>query len=1233
MKLTNILLTACLCALSLPLSGEVRVERLLVENMDGPTVVERAAPRLSWNLSSSSRNVMQTAYRIIVCSSPEKAAACEGDIWDSGWVASDETILVPYGGARIPQNTAVWWRVKSFTTDGESPWSEPSTWSTGLYSFKAWNAYWIGVERATPADHPEKDVLAARYLRTEFSSEGGVRRATAFISGLGWYELFINGERIGDQELAPSPTDYRQTQHYNGFDVTGQIVSGKNAIGVTLGSGCYFAMRQAKPYKNNSFGYPKLLFTLIIEYADGSVRQISSNERWKATTDGPITAANEYDGEDYDARKEMKGWDKPGFDDSAWRNAERTQIPIGELRGMMHPFMKVMKTLRPVGISKLSEGKWIMDMGQNFTGWLDMKVKGPAGTKVTLRFAETLKEDGSLNTANLRNAKATDNYTLSGAPEGERWHPSFTYHGFRYVEISGWPGVPTVDDFTGEVIFDGMETIGSFETDNATLNAVTRNAWWGFASNYKGMPVDCPQRNERQPWLGDRIRSTFSESYIFDNEALYDKWTADIVQAQRYDGSIPDVAPAFWNYYSDNMTWPSTLPFAVEMLYKRWGNIEPIQRSYAPIRKWLDYMKTEYMGEDYIISKDSYGDWCMPPESPEIIHSKDPARITDPGLIATSFYCKMLEVMTEFASLTGNEADIPSYAELRAKMCKALNDKYFNPEGYYSNNTTTANLLPLVFGLVPEGREDDVCRHIVAKVASSGFRTSGGVLCAQWHLTELCKRGRPDVAYAIATATGYPSWGYMVSKGATTIWELFNGDTADSAMNSGNHVMIIGDMLDFCYGNLAGIQAAEPGFKTIRIAPEFGIDDLGEVKASYRSVRGLIESSWKRTNGKIRWKVTVPAGTKAVLVYPDREETVGSGTYDITFDYHDPAHQGVIEEGLVYRDAPYPQCHATTLVQMKDGRIGAAWFGGHHEGADDVCIWFSAKDPKTSLWSEPVMAAHGILSDTLRKACYNPVLWQSDKGPLYIYFKIGKNVRDWTGWYTSSRNNGKTWAKRQRINDGLLGPIKDKPVQVGGKVVAGSSIEEGGWRVNFQISEDGGKTWRRTPDIPAKDAEQTRDYSMRPIQAIQPSIIELPDGTLRAYCRTLSGLMGVTESKDGGETWSDMDLSDMPNNNSGLDAVRLKDGRYLMVYNKVRTARGTPKGDRTPLNLAISDDGVTWYDSITLEDSPISQYSYPAIICDKDGFVHISYTWRRLKVKYMMIDPSKLPVGERLHFE
>ncbi len=1273
MKLKSILLTLAAAALLLPAGAAKReqpvVGELRVEGLENPMGIEMRAPRLSWKIASEARGTVQQAYRIVVSSTPEKAAACEGDLWDSGRVDADNSLLIPYGGTAIAANTPVWWRVKVFTNAGETAWSEPARWTTGLYSFKAWNARWIGKESPAARDTvPHR--LSARYLRTEFTAKPEIKRATAYISGLGWYELYLNGARIGDQVLAPSPTDYRKSQHYNAFDVTEALRSGRNAVGVVLGNGRYFALRQEKPHKNNTFGYPKLLFTLLIEYADGTTQQVSSNEKgWKLTDDGPIGGNNEYDGEEYDARKEMTGWTEAGFDDSAWSAVQRTAIPVGELHSQMHPLQKVMKQIKPRSIRRAGD-KWILDMGQNMAGWIRMRVKGERGTQVRLRFAETLLDNDELSTANLRNAKATDTYTLKGDPAGEEWHPTFTFHGFRFVEVTGYPGTPTADDFTGEVIYDNLETTGHFACSDTTLTRIVENTWWGIVSNYKGMPVDCPQRNERQPWLGDHVESAVSESFLLDNHTLYAKWTRDICEAQRYDGSIPDVAPAFWNYYSDNMTWPAALPTACELLYERYGDLEPMRRCYPHIKKWLAYMNNEYRLADGTFERDSYGDWCMPPEDPAIIHSKDPDRITTPGVIASALYCHILDQMIRFAALTGHEEDIPGFEQLHREVRDALNARHLSAEGYYGNNTVTANILPLAFGLVPEERVADVRRHVIERLAKENFHTTCGVVGIQWLQRELCRMGRADVAWALATCTTYPSWGYMVSKGATTIWELWNGDTANAAMNSGNHMMLVGDLLTWCFENLAGIKPAAPAYRELTMAPTFEVDGLEWVNADYKSPYGRVASAWKRDGTWITWEVTVPANTTARLLLPVTDplkitesgrklskaegvtvETghekgtvvrIGSGRYSFRFPKLESLKQGVLEDRLIYAEAPYPQCHAATIEQLPDGRMIAAWFGGTREGADDVCIYTSIKE-KDGRWSTPILAGDGILSDTLRKASYNPVLYQIPGGDLVLYYKVGKRVADWKGYYVTSRDGGRSWSARRELPEGFLGAVKNRPILLGDKLIAPSSTESGGWKLHFEVSDDRGKTWRMVGPVKAEEAWLTVDLDaggkplegkrMKPIDAIQPSIIILPDGTLKAYARTRNGLVAVTESKDRGETWSKVTLTDLPNNNSGLDVTNLKDGRYIMIYNKVRTAPGLKKGARTPLNVALSTDGTTWYDSITLEDSPIGQYSYPTVMCDRDGMVHIVYTWRRLRVKYVMLDPSKLPVGEKIHFE
>ncbi|MBR7169808.1 MAG: family 78 glycoside hydrolase catalytic domain, partial [Alistipes sp.] len=588
MKRLSILITLLTAPLML-LAG-VRVGGLEVEQMARPLSVERAAPRLSWVITSDQRDVMQTAYHIRVATAPELLAEGKADLWDSGVVASDQSIWVPYDGKRLQSNQRCYWQVQVTTTRGESPWSEVAEWGMGLLGETNWSGRWIGWDAPFAWDkeitHSE---LSARYLRNELALESKpIRRATLHIAGVGMYELFINGEQIGDQVLAPVPTDYRRTITYNSFDVTRELsTEGPNAIGVVLGNGRYYTMRQNyKPYKIPNFGYPKMRLNLIVEYEDGTSQKIASDPSWRLTAQGPIRSNNEYDGEIYDARMELGDWTRAGYDDSQWIKAQRTEIPYGTLRGASSPNMKVMRRLKAQSVTHY-EGRTIVDFGQNMAGWVKLNVRDTkAGDTILMRYAERLNDRGdSLYVRNLRDAWSRDIYIANGTEQGRPWSARFSYHGFRYIEITGLKN-PTVEDFEAEFIFDNMPTIGSFESSNAVINTVYRNAWWGLASNYKGVPLDCPQRNERQPWLGDHAVGTWGEAFMFDCGTMYAKWMDDIREAQREDGCIPDVVPAFWNYYTDGMVWQSVLPIICEMLYEHNGNIEPLKRNYEAMKRW-----------------------------------------------------------------------------------------------------------------------------------------------------------------------------------------------------------------------------------------------------------------------------------------------------------------------------------------------------------------------------------------------------------------------------------------------------------------------------------------------------------------------------------------------------------------------------------------------------------------------------------------------------------------------
>ncbi len=856
--------------------AKIEVSHLRCEFMENPVGIDISNPSLSWEIGSDARGVKQTGYRVLVASSLEKLNADEGDLWDSQSVRSEQSTNVLYNGKSLASRTTCHWKVKITTNHGTSAWSQPAQWSMAFVSDDDWKAQWIGLDKSFPGDLLKgKTRLAARYFRKEFQSNGEIVKSRLYLSGLGLYEAYINGEKVGDQVLAPTPTDYTKSVKYNTFDVTDLVTRGDNAIGVVLGNGRFFNMRTAEDKSfpplppTQNYGFPKMILQLEVEYADGSRQLIVSDDSWKVTADGPILANNEFDGEEYDARKEMQGWSSPGFDDVNWMEAEWTDAPGGALQAQLNSNIKVMETLTPASITEVEPGVYILDMGQNIVGWVHMKVKGKAGDRVKLRFAEVLKDDGNLYMANIRNALVTDIYTLKGA-DREFWEPSFTYHGFRYVEITGYPGTPTINDFEGKVIYDEMETTGRFETSDRTLNQIYQNAYWGIRGNYRGMPTDCPQRDERMGWLGDRATGSHGESFIFNNHNLYAKWLDDIEEAQLENGSIPDVAPAYWRFYNDNMTWPGAYLIVADMLYEQYGDERPIMRHYASMKKWMKYMKDNFM-EENIMPRDLYGDWCMPPESPEMIHSADPARKTDGALLGSSFYYHMLRLLEKFALLQNKTEEANDFSRQATDVKEAYNNRFFDRErAQYGNNTVTANLLSLRFGMVPEGFEEKVFANIVDKTLNEfDGHVSTGLVGIQWLMRGLSTYGRSDIAYQIATNRDYPSWGYMIENGATTIWELWNGNTADPAMNSHNHVMLLGDLVIWFYEYLAGIQKAPNslGFSKLQMRPQI-IDGLDHVAASYHSAYGLIESAWKKDESSFGWNISIPGNCSAHVYIP-----------------------------------------------------------------------------------------------------------------------------------------------------------------------------------------------------------------------------------------------------------------------------------------------------------------------------------------------------------------------------
>lgn len=884
-----------------------QVARLQVESRIEPVVTDKPQPRFSWQLRSNERDVRQTHYQILVASSIDRIEADSADVWDSGIIKSDLSVLIPYEGPALRSRTTYYWKVKVWCKGRGYAVSPYMSWHTGLMHEDDWKADWIGLDSVFAWEDTTRFArLSARYLRRTFELPEQPVSARMYLVGLGLYQLYVNGLRVGGQVVGPTPTDYTQEVKYHAYELAPYLRAGSNVVGVVLGNGRFFNMRQHyKPWKIRTFGFPKLLLQLEMAFEDGSTQVLLSDTTWRITADGPIRSNNEWDGEEYDATKELTGWLTPDYDDAAWLKARPTgdpgadrryfadslpqgnepKTPHGDLTlkrarrsAQLNEDMTVLMSKHPVAIINRRPNAFILDMGQNMAGWLRIHVSGDRGRTIVLRFAESLNPDSTLYMDNLRSARVTDTYVLKGEGE-ETWEPAFVYHGFRYVEVQNWPGEPKLNQFLGQVVSDGFGTTGSFTSSDALLNQLYGNAWWGILSNYKGMPVDCPQRDERQPWLGDRTTGCLGESYLFDNQRLYAKWLDDIQQGMSQEGQVSDVSPNYYNYYTDNVTWPATYFLVAQMLYRQYGDVYSVRKHYPSMKKWMRYMESHYL-KGGLMTRDKYGDWCMPPESPELIHAKDPARLTDGTLIATAYYIKLLQVMQEFASLLGEEADRSDFARRASAMHTAFQATFYNQEARcHGNNTVTANVLPLAFDLVPEADRPAVfasmCR--VIEEDNQGHIASG-VIGSAWLMRTLSRFGRPDLAYRLATNTTYPSWGYMIKQGATTIWELWNGDTANPRMNSQNHVMLLGDLMSWYYEHLAGIQSdpTTPAFKRIIMRPDFP-DGLSFVKAHHQSPYGTIVSEWVREGFRLTWNVVVPPNTEALVYIPAPRNQIHEG--------------------------------------------------------------------------------------------------------------------------------------------------------------------------------------------------------------------------------------------------------------------------------------------------------------------------------------------------------------------
>ncbi len=854
----------------------MRAIRLRTEYRENPLGIDVLRPRLSWALESDRRGDRQTAYQILVASELHALDSDRGDLWDSGRVEGGESLNVEYAGPDLRSSQRCWWKVRAWDRDGHpSGWSEPAWWEMGLLDRSEWKGDWIGWSGAE-----------VPYLRGEFEVSKPVRRARAYATALGLYELHLNGGVVGHDRFAPGWTDYRLRVQYQTYDVTEAIRQGQNAVGAVLAPGWYsghVGMFGPRQYGER----PYFVLQLNIEYEDGTADSVLSDRTWRAS-DGAIRSADILMGESCDAREERQGWDAPELDDSSWAEAEVAERLPAAIVAQVDPPIRVTEELRPVAVTRPSRGVYVFDMGQNMVGWTRLRASGGAGTKVTLRHAEVLGPDGTLYTENLRTAKQTDEYVLRGDGE-EVYEPHFTYHGFRYVEVTGYPGEPSPDVVTGLVAHSAMPPTGVFETSSELLNRLQHNIVWSQRGNFFSVPTDCPQRDERLGWAGDAQMFAATASFNMDTAAFFEKWLRDVEDAQRPDGAFADVAPMVGEGLlgSGRAGWGDVGVIVPWVIYLQFGDRRMLEEHYGSMQRWIEYLREH--SRDLIRPAEGYGDWLS-------VNSDAPK-----DLIGTAFFAHSTSLVAEVARELGRDGDAGEYERLFGQIREAFDREFVSPDGRIRGDTQTGYVLALHFDLLPEELRDAAAGHLVEDIERRNWHLSTGFLGTPYLLQVLADTGHLDVAYRLLNQDTFPSWGYPILHGATTIWERWDGWTEergfqDPRMNSFNHYGF-GSVGEWMYRNIAGIAPAEPGFRSVLIHPRPG-GGLTWARGEYDSVRGRIATGWRLEDGRFSLRVSIPANTTASvrLPCPDPSQVTES---DVPVSEAEGVEAVTAEEGFV----------------------------------------------------------------------------------------------------------------------------------------------------------------------------------------------------------------------------------------------------------------------------------------------------------------------------------------------
>ena len=835
--------------------GAITPQRLRCELRDSPLGIQTATPRLSWELAAagSVRGLTQTAYEVLVATSPDALAMGQGDLLATGVVASSEQRLV-YAGKALGSLQRAYWKVRIRDQSGAmSAWSAVAELTVGLLAASDWSAQWITGAAAG----------ALPLFRKDFTVDKPVRRALLAICGLGQYEVRVNGTNASKAVMEPAWTNYAKSCDYVMYDVTSSLAQGANALGVLLGNGMYNVPNNNRYTKfNGSFGAPKLILRLAIDFMDGTSTSVASDTTWK-TAPGPITFTNIYGGEDFDAGKDPVGWDKPGYAASGWASATVATGTAPALVAAAAPPVKVMQTFASVKVTQPSAGIFVYDLGQNFSGWPMLEVQGTAGASVTMRTSELLTSAGLVSQKNS-GSPVYFTYTLKGGGP-ESWHPRFAYTGFRYVQVEGavpaaqaasFPGRPQITALSGQFIYSSAETVGQFSSSDQDLTRIHALVLAAFHSNLQTVLTDCPHR-EKLGWLESRHLLAPSIMFNHDVASFYEKLIDDTRDAQTSSGMVPDIAPeytVFTEGFRDSPEWGSAYVINPWQVYQMYGDDQPLTAHYANMKRYEAYLASKASGN---IITFGLGDWYdVGPASP------GNSQLSSAGVTATATWLQDLDALRQSAMVIGNATDAAQFAATATTVTSAFNSKFLNSNGTYDRNSQTDNAMPLALNLVPDAQKATVLSSLVTAITSAKNQVTAGDVGFVYLLRALTQAGRSDVVYAMAKQSSGPGYLYQLAHGATSLTEAW----AATASSSQNHAML-GQIEEWFYTGLGGISPASPGWKQITIRPQMPAG-LDSVTVQYHSVRGIVASSWQRGAGGLTLSVTVPVNTTATLTIP-----------------------------------------------------------------------------------------------------------------------------------------------------------------------------------------------------------------------------------------------------------------------------------------------------------------------------------------------------------------------------